>query len=153
MELVKQNIHMDRIKCLAGTQITLENDVNISDNRPDAESVVLSKGMIVLEESKALENHVLVKGKLQFTLLIQSETGELYPVNGEIPFEEQVYMEGILPTDNAEITSHLEDMSVGLINSRKLSVQAVAGMKLCVDNLWDEEVVTGILVNDRNLED
>lgn len=149
MELVKQNIHMDRIKCLAGTQITLENDVNIPDNRPDAESVVLSKGMIQIEDSKASDNHVLVKGKLQFSLLIQSEMGGLYSISGEIPFEEQVYMEGITPGDTADIVPVLEDMSVGLINSRKLSVQAVAGLKLCVDTLWDEEMVTGVLVNEE----
>lgn len=149
MELVKQNIHMDRIKCLTSTQITLENDVNIPDNRPDAGSVVLSKGMIILEDSKVSDNHVLVKGKLQFSLLVQSEIGGLYAVNGEIPFEEQVYMEGITPGDTVDITPSLEDMSVGLINSRKLSVQAVAGLKLCVDTLWDEEMVTGILVNEE----
>jgi len=149
LELVKQNIHMDRIKCLASTQITLENDVNIPDNRPDAESVVLSKGTIFVEDSKASENHVLVKGKLQFALLIQAEIGGLYTVNGEIPFEEQVYMEGIMPTDAADVITSLEDMSVGLINSRKLSVQAVAGFKLCVNTLWDEEIVTGILVNEE----
>lgn len=149
MELVKQNIHMDRIKCLTSTQITLENDVNIPDNRPDAESIVLSKGMIFVEDSKASDNHVLVKGKLQFALLIQSEMGGLYAVTGEIPFEEQVYMEGITPADTADIVPVLEDMSVGLINSRKLSVQAVAGLKLCVDTLWDEEMVTGVLVNEE----
>lgn len=149
MELVKQNIHMERIKCLTSTQITLENDVNIPDNRPDAGSVVLSKGMILVDDSKASDNHVLVKGKLQFSLLVQSEPGGLYAVNGEIPFEEQVYMEGITPMDTADIVPNLEDMSVSMINSRKLSVQAVAGFKLCVDTLWDEEMVTGILVNEE----
>lgn len=149
MELVKQNIHMDRIKCLAGTQITLENDVNIPDNRPDAENVVLKKGMIVVDESRTSENHVFLKGKLLFSLLIQSETGGLYAVNGEIPFEEQVYMEGITSADTPDIVPALEDMSVTLINSRKLSVQAVAGFKLCVNTLWDEEMVTGVFVNEE----
>ena len=130
MELIKQNIHMERIKCLTGTQITLENDVNIPDSRPDAADVILSRGNIVIEEGKSSDNHVMVKGKLLYALLIQSETGGLYSLNGEIPFEEQVYMEGITQTDNADILSQLEDMTVSLINSRKLSVQAVAGLKL-----------------------
>lgn len=144
MELVKQNIHMDRIKCSAGTQITLENDVNIPDSRPDAESVVLSKGKIAVEEEKSSDNHVLIKGKLEYSLLVQSETGGLYTVTGEIPFEEQVYMEGVVPADTADITAALEDMSVGLINSRKLSVQAVVNFSLSVNCLWDVELVTDI---------
>lgn len=147
MELVKQNIHMDRIKCLASTQITMENDVNIPDNRPDAANVVMSRGAIVIDESRSSDNHVLVKGRLLFSMLIQSEMGGLYSVQGEIPFEEQVYMEGIEATDTADVMATLEDMTVNMINSRKLSVQAVAGLKLCVDNLSDEEMVTGILVS------
>lgn len=149
MELIKQNIHMDRIKCLTGTQMTLEHDVNIPDSRPDAAEIVLSRGNIVVEEGKASDNHVLMKGKLLYNLLIRSETGGLYGINGEIPFEEQAYMEGITPTDTADILSHLEDMTVGLINSRKLSVQAVAGFKLCVNTLWDEEMVTGIMTDEE----
>jgi len=139
---------MDRKKCVAGTQITLENDVNIPDNKPDAQSVVLSKGVIVITDSKSSDNHVMVKGKLQFALLIQSDLGGLYSVSGEIPFEEQVYMEGASAADVVDITSSLEDMTVDLINSRKLSVQAVAGFKLCVDTIWDEDMVTGIMVNE-----
>lgn len=149
MELVKQNIHMDRIKCLAGTQITLENDVNIPDNRPDADSIVLSKGMIVIEDSKSSDNHVLVKGKLQYSLLVQSDVGGAYAVKGEIPFEEQVYMEGITGMDTADIIPVLEDMTAGMINSRKLSIQAVVGLKLSVNTIWDEEMVTGILTDEE----
>lgn len=148
MELLKQSIHMDRKKCVAGTQITLENDVNIPDNKPDAESVVMSRGTILITDSKSSDNHVTVKGKLQFALLIQSDLGGLYSVNGEIPFEEQVYMEGVSAADAVDITSSLEDMTIDLINSRKLSVQAVAGFKLCVDAIWDEDMVTGIMVNE-----
>ncbi len=145
MEFIKKNIHMDRIKCSASTQVTLEHDVNIPDNRPDAAGVIMSRGNIVVEESKASDNHVLIKGKMMYFLLIQSETGGLYGISGEIPFEEQVYMEGIVSADTADINSYLEDMTINLINSRKLSIQAVAGFKLCVTTLWDEEIATDIM--------
>ena len=40
MELVRKNIHMDRIKGQASTQITLEDDINILDSRPDAGKLI-----------------------------------------------------------------------------------------------------------------
>ena len=40
MELVRKNIHMDRIKGQASTQITLEDDINISDSKPDASKLI-----------------------------------------------------------------------------------------------------------------
>ncbi len=150
MELVKQNIHMDRMKCLAGTQITLENDVNIPDSRPDAQSIVLSKGNVAVEECKASDNHVMLRGKLHYRLLVQAMQGEMYTIHGEIPFEEQVYMEGATAADTPDVMSTLEDLNVELINSRKLSVQAVAAFKLHVCQLWDEEIATGMLVNSES---
>ena len=36
MELKKANLHMDHVKCQINTQITLEEDKNISDRNPDA---------------------------------------------------------------------------------------------------------------------
>ena len=73
MELVKKNIHMDRIKGQAATQITLEDDVNISDMKPDAARLVYDKGSVALEEIKVTEDHVSVRGKLQFMILYLTE--------------------------------------------------------------------------------
>ena len=35
MELLKRNIHMDRVRVQAVTQFTLEDDVNIPENRSE----------------------------------------------------------------------------------------------------------------------
>ena len=69
MELVKKKIHMDRIASRAGTQIVLEEDVNISDNKPDAGSLLCSKGDVILEEIRAGENTVNMKGRLVVSIL------------------------------------------------------------------------------------
>ena len=43
MELIKKNIHMDHCQELAYTQISLEEDQNISDQKPDALRVICKK--------------------------------------------------------------------------------------------------------------
>ena len=40
MEFLKKSIHMDQIGCEEQTQITLEDDVNIADTKPDVYQVV-----------------------------------------------------------------------------------------------------------------
>ena len=52
LELTKKNIHMDCIKAKAGNQITIEDDVNIPDLRPDIDKVIFQSGVIRLEEVK-----------------------------------------------------------------------------------------------------
>ena len=63
MDLIRKNIHIDRMKCRAGTQITLEDDINIADVRPDVFQVVQEQGEIVIEELRAAQDHVHVKGE------------------------------------------------------------------------------------------
>ncbi|MGN0331329.1 MAG: SPOCS domain-containing protein [Kineothrix sp.] len=146
MELVKKNIHMDRIKGQAATQITLEDDVNISDMKPDAARLVYDKGSIALEEIKVSEDHVSVRGKLQFMIMYLTEGENPVPacMEGSLPFDEQIYMEGAQAGDSVNVKWMLEDLTVGLINSRKLSVQALITLKLCAEVVYDEETTVDL---------
>lgn len=146
MELVKKNIHMDRIKGQAATQIALEDDVNISDSKPDVGRLIYDRGSVALEEVKVTEDHVTVRGKLQFAVMYLTEGESPMPVSieGEIPFEEQIYVEGIQSGDSVNIKWDLEDLTVGLINSRKLSVQALISLKLVSEAMYDEETAVDL---------
>lgn len=141
MELIKKNIHMDRTKLKSSTQVTLEEDINIPDSKPDVINLIYDKGEIQIEEVKPTEDHVNIRGRLLFSVLYQTkdEGQKLAVVEGKIPFEEQLYMEGVKGTDNVTVKSELEDLSVGIINSRKLSVQALLNLMASVEELYDEE--------------
>ena len=141
MELIRKNIHIDRVKCRAGTQVALEDDINIADVRPDVYQLVQEQGEIIIEELRAVQDHVHVKGKLRFTVLYLSDDDVRKPssMEGALPFDEQIYMEGVAPTDGVAVKKELEDLSVGIINSRKLSVQALISLELHVEELYDEE--------------
>lgn len=141
MELLKKNIHMDRVRLRAGTQITLEDDRNIPDTKPDVNTLVYEQGQIKIDEVKPSDEHVLVKGRLLFTVLYQTGEGEvaLAGVSGEIPFEEQIFMEGVTPSEHVETDARLEDLSAGMINSRKINVQAVIALQLQTEELYEEE--------------
>lgn len=141
MELIKKNIHMDRLKCKAGTQIALEDDVNISDNKPDASELILHQGEVKIEEIKTTPDHVGVKGKLCFVVMYLSEEGErrFYCMDGAVPFEEVIYAEGIENGDAVSVNADIEDLTIGMINSRKLSAQALLNLTAVSEELYDEE--------------
>lgn len=142
MELIKKNIHMDRIRCKAVSQITLEEDINVPDAKPDVSALVYDKGQVQIEEVKPTGDHVNVRGRLLFHILYRTrEDGQqLVCMEGKIPFEEQIYMEGVQSTDSVQVVSRLEDLTIGMINSRKLSTQALLTLKAFVEELYDEEM-------------
>ena len=69
MELVKKNIHTERIKAKALLQIPLEEDINVSDSRPDVGKPVFTRGKIKVDEVKSGTNKVWVKGRLVYQIL------------------------------------------------------------------------------------
>lgn len=142
MDLIKKNIHMDRMKTGAVSQFTLEDDVNIPDVKPDVGSLNLEKGNLVMEEVRPGTDFITVRGRMDYAVLYHTaeEGGRLVLLTGSIPFEEKVNMQGVTSADQITAQSMIEDLSVGLINSRKLSIQAVVSIQAWVEEICDEEI-------------
>lgn len=144
MNLIKKNIHMEYLKSKASNQITLEEDFNLPEAKPDMDNVIFKNGEVKIKEVKTSGDHVTVKGELCASLLYASSDPkeQLARVEKEIPFEEIVFLEGVENGDNVEYSYELEDFSVSMINSRKASIRAMIGLRLSVRVLYDEEAAT-----------
>ena len=141
MELIKRNIHMDRIRAEAVTQFTLEDDVNIPENKPDVSSLNLEKGELVIEEIKPGTDMVTVRGRLAYVVLYHTveEGSSLVLLAGNLPFEERVNVQGMVPADTVTVEGDVEDLTMGMINSRKLNIQSLITLTARVEELYDEE--------------
>ncbi len=137
---------MNREKGKAVTQITLDDDFNVPDMKPDLIRIILDKGEIKLDETTITQDHVWLKGTLKFSLLYRSdqEEGKINNMNGEIPFQESLAIDGANEYDTAKLKWEMEDLSIGIINSRKLSVKALVVLKAVIDEIYDEDIVTGV---------
>ncbi|MCM1089613.1 MAG: DUF3794 domain-containing protein [Butyrivibrio sp.] len=146
MDLLKKNIHMDRIRSEAVTQITLEDDRNIPESKPDVSNINLEKAEVIIEEIKPGTDSVSLRGHMHFEILYhtQESGSSLVPFGGDIPFEEKLIMKGVMPSDTVEASGEVEDFSVGIINSRKLSIRSLVTLMASVEELYDEEAPIGI---------
>ena len=105
MELKKANLHMDYVKCQINTQITLEEDKNISDRNPDADRILMEQGNVIVEELRPATDSLFMKGKLAYEVLYSSDDdGKLNHIQGEIPWEEKVRIEGMETTDHPQVS-------------------------------------------------
>ncbi|MCI9143016.1 MAG: DUF3794 domain-containing protein [Lachnospiraceae bacterium] len=146
MELVKRNIHMDRIKVQAVTQFTLEDDVNIPENKPDVTTLNLEKGELIIDEIRPATDSVTVRGSLKFVVLYHTmeEGSNLVVLEGKLPFEERINMQGVVPADAVTVEGEVEDLTVNMINSRKLNIQSLVTMTARIEELYDEEAPVAI---------
>lgn len=141
MELRKKNIHMEEIKCTASTQITLDEDIIVSDHNPDVSKIIYEKGLIKLDEIKTSVDQVQVKGKVTFDILYlaSDENRQLYKMSGGISFDESIYMEGVETGDFVQLHKELEGLTISMINPRKLSVQSLISFAVSLDSVCDVE--------------
>lgn len=152
MELLKKNVHTERIKSKALLQIPLEMDINVSDAKPDVARVIYDSGRIKIDEIKTGMNKIWVKGRLCYQLLYQAEgidakasdsapsDAVLSGMEGELPFNEEIYLDKIEGQDRVVCKTKLDDMRVHLINSRKLSIQSVITLEPQVEENISEDL-------------
>lgn len=135
MKLSLETMHTNQIKCHSSMQITLEDDVNVPDTKPDIDFIIKQQGSLELTEVKCEQDKVILRGQLPFILLYAS-SDDIRPVHnmhGQIPFEETVNMDSLLPTDDVFCHYDLEDCQIHLINSRKISVRAIVSFHCQVE--------------------
>lgn len=145
MELVKKQIHSNRIGKKMIDQFLIDEDYNVPDTKNDVRRVVVSEGRIKIEEIKPVENYIRVTGKLHFQILYVTDGIEpsLDSLEGKVPFEEMVYAED--GTDGQFIVRDARaDFNVSVIHSRKLNIKAMAELEMNSEKPMDEEVTTDI---------
>ena len=137
MELVKKHIHMNQRRGSVTSQITLDDDFNVPDTMDDVEQLILDSGEIQIESAKNQGEKVAVKGKLSFRILYRTPDGQVMTLAGNLPFDEIVNMPGLEENDYVRAGWELDDLHVGIINSRKLDVKALVTLTIQAEAIGD----------------
>jgi hypothetical protein len=137
---------MNKLKCKSTLQLTLDDDFNVPDIKPDIDQIITEQGEIRINEIKATNGKLLVKGALGFNVLYLCEGDQrpIHNISGEIPFDEVINMDITCADDDPIVKWDLEDLTTGLINSRKLSVRSIVRLYVAIEELYDEE--TAVMV-------
>ncbi|MGB8455459.1 MAG: SPOCS domain-containing protein [Anaerocolumna sp.] len=146
MELIKKNVHMNKLKCQSSLQLTLDDDFNVPDVKPDIYKIIKEQGAIKINDVKMLNGKLMVKGALYFNMLYLSDenTRPVHNMSGEVPFDEVIHLDEACAGDEAIINWELEDLTPGLINSRKINVKAIVKLTVLVEELYDEATAVSI---------
>ena len=146
MQLNKIKLHSCTTFASAQSQITLDDDYNVPDYRPDIVKVLKEKGELHFDEVKAAAGAAWLKGRLVFRVLYRSdqENGKISCLKGEIPFQEKLNMDGVQEYDVIQASGEIEDLTIGVIHSRKISVRAVILLKTEEPREKEDELCVGI---------
>lgn len=146
LECERRHIHVMCEKGRAITQITLDDDYNLAEYKPDILKIIEDKGQVRMEEIKVEPDLVRLRGALHFEVLYRSNSaeGNFGRLQGEIPFQEAVRMEGAGEYDTVYADPEIEDLSIGLINSRKLEIRSLITFHLQLRQPCDYALATDL---------
>jgi hypothetical protein len=144
---------MNKLKCQSSLQLTLDDDFNVPDVKPDIYKMIKEQGAIKINDVKMLNGKLMVKGVLYFNMLYLSDESvrPVHNMSGEVPFDEMIHLDEACAGDEAIINWELEDLTPGLINSRKISVKAIVRLTVLVEELYDEATAVSI-EGDENIQ-
>ena len=147
MQLKKMRINSCELYAKAESQMTLDDDYNLPDYRPDIVKVLREKGELHFDEGKAAAGAAWIKGHLVFRILYRSDQsdGKVSCLKGEIPFQEKLNMDGVSEYDTIQVSGEIEDLSARVIHSRKINVRAVILLRAGEERETVKVVCTGTM--------
>ena len=129
MEFSKKEIHTSVLTQSKYSQITVDDDFTIPDSKGDMEKIVAKEGHILLESMIPEDGKVRITGSVCVRVLYRTggDIPRLCQFQSEIPFEDVVNCDGVSSSSQVDCHSQLEDLTVSMINSRKLEVRGLIG--------------------------
>lgn len=147
MELIKKNLVYGTGSRRLLTQLTFDDDINVSDNNADIRSIIMQTGHVRLEEMRVLGGRIRLAGHLEFSVLYSGEDGGMLScIRGDFAFEEMINYDEGQDGDLVTVLWDMEDLRAQIINSRKMNVKSVVTFSLYPSRL--EEIQTAVGVQD-----
>lgn len=145
MELIRKDIHRNRLIGRTVSQITMDEDFIVTDAKEDIESLILERAVIHVEDKRLAGSRVTVRGRLQYCLLYHAQSGgQMDNMEGTIPFEEGINLNDVTEKDDLRVSAEIEDLNISLIHSRKINVRAVVTLTVTVNRLVDVELAVEV---------
>lgn len=130
MELERKYVTLNHRRGRAVSQVTLEEDLNVPDQKPDIFRIVHKQGEFLADEVKGEAGKVKVRGVFLYRILYIAEGGERMPelLEGSIPVDETIFLNDMEENDLVDFHWEMEDLHVSAIHSRKANIKSVLAL-------------------------
>lgn len=148
MDFFRKNLCANYKKGSIHYTITMDDDFNVPDAKPDIGSKLTERGEILLDKVGAGNGKANAKGSLCYRFLYRTEQGDCNCMEGKISFEELIPFDSMEESDLIRCVPTLEDLTIRIIHSRKISVKAVVSLQLHVFGQEEKDVLHDCAVPD-----
>lgn len=130
MELDRKYVTLNKRRGKAVSQITLEEDLNVPDQKPDIFRIIHKQGEFRPDEIKGESGKIKVRGIFLYWILYIGEGGDRMPetLEGSIPVDETVFLNELEEGDILDFRWEIEDLHASAIHSRKANMKSILAL-------------------------
>ncbi|MCL2235790.1 MAG: DUF3794 domain-containing protein [Defluviitaleaceae bacterium] len=127
MELVRENIILNRHMGREKSQLLLEGDIIVPEAKPDIVSVLKTGARVSISKITAGSGRIGFSGKMRIDVLYTANSGEIsvHSLSAQAFIDDFINMEGIEPHMWVDLTAELANVDYRIVNDRKLNYRAV----------------------------
>lgn len=146
MRVEKKPVRSGLLKMEKNVQITLDEDMNVPDSKPDIEKIVESRGEVHIDETEVQSDRIRIRGTFLVQILYMSAQKEqkIAAMEHEFAIEEYMNVEGAEEGDTARVHAELEDLTVTIINSRKCGIRSVLFFRIYISEMKFVDCTVGV---------
>ncbi|MEL7608790.1 MAG: SPOCS domain-containing protein [Bacillota bacterium] len=149
MELLTNELTIDRIAGTAAAQAVVEGELPLPLEHSEAEKVLDAVGSITLLSVEVLAGMIMLDGTLAVDVICISPEGEPFSFRSKSNFRHTVNVEGAAVGMNARVQPVLQTLTVAPKSQNSLKLDALVDLYCRVSDRSPMRVMTGILgVND-----
>lgn len=137
------------------TQILLEGDGIVPENKPDLSNIIHFSGEILKKSIKISENQFNYIGELSLDILYycNNSTYGIYSMKALIPINETLYLDDLENDEETKINvmCKLVHIECNMINDRKVSIKAVADFSFYSEKSVKQKIIEPISSDDNSM--
>ncbi len=143
MELIRNHMHMNKMIKEEKTDFYVSREIHINETNPAMNNIICHNEMVSTDNVSIRNSQVVVGGTINYQILYDTtDSGKVYGIEGEIPFEEGVKLPGLDEEAKANVRLEIADALVKKIDDRNYIYKVQITAYVTVERVEDLETVT-----------
>ena len=146
IELIKDVLRIEELRGKEETQALIEKELYLSPSKPDIEKILWTDGTAEILTLKLVKDNLIVSGVVKFKVIYKSadETNNIYTMEGNTDFKEQIEILGIGEEMSAFAKPTIEYIEETILDERKISLRALVSIEAKVEEVNTLEIIKDI---------
>ncbi|MFQ9514566.1 MAG: DUF3794 and LysM peptidoglycan-binding domain-containing protein [Eubacterium sp.] len=145
MELIKSNIHMNKIIKNEAVSMHVNHEERVSEANPEINNIINHRETVTTDNVSVRNNQIVMNGTISYGILYYTnDNGMIHGIEGEIPFEETIKVPGLEEDSNVDVRLVVISSSVKLVDSRNYIYKVQMMAYITVEKMEDLEAVTAM---------